>query len=305
MKKVVVTGAGGFIGRQSLGLLLDRGFIVHAVDIQPPVMKKQNLFWHSVDLHKPDEVEKFFKDVKPEYLLHFAWYAVPGKYWTSLENFRWVQSSIEILRRFHESGGRRAVFSGTCAEYDWNFGTCREYETPRNPVTVYGTCKHALQIMVDAYSKETGLSTAWGRVFFLYGPYEYPSRLIAFVIRSLLKGEAACCTHGGQQRDFLFVKDVAGAFVSLLESDVRGAVNISSGEPVALKDVLLKIGDKTGRPELINLGAIPPGSGEPDFLIGDNTRLRNEVGWSPEYGLDTGLEETVRWWKNEMSGAYS
>ena len=68
-------------------------------------------------------------------------------------------------------------------------------------------------------------------IFFLYGPHEPPGRLIPSVIQALLKGEFARCSHGRQIRDFLYVEDVAEAFVALLDSDITGPVNIASGSP--------------------------------------------------------------------------
>ena len=115
-------------------------------------------------------------------LLHFAWYAKPKKYWTSTQNLRWVQSSIELIDLFVKCGGKRIVMAGSCAEYDWDYGVSSEGLTPCRPSTLYGICKHSLQEILTMYSKQAGISSAWGRIFFLYGPYEHPSRLVSHVI---------------------------------------------------------------------------------------------------------------------------
>jgi nucleoside-diphosphate-sugar epimerase len=154
--------------------------------------------------------------------------------------------------------------------------------------------------MLVAYSRETGLSSAWGRVFHNYGPHEYPVRLIPSVIRSLLKGEPARCTHGSQIRDFLYVQDVADAFVALLESNVAGPVNIASGEPVTIKFVIDEISRQIGRPDLIEFGAVNPPVHEPQVLFGDIQRLSNEVGWKPGYSLECGIQHTVNWWRRNL-----
>src|SRR5207245_614301 len=83
-------------------------------------------------------------------------------------------------------------------------------------------CKLALASLLEAYAGQTGLSQAWARIFFLYGPREHPKRLVSSVIRSLLRGERARCSHGQQIRDYLHVEDAAGALVALLESEVTG-----------------------------------------------------------------------------------
>jgi nucleoside-diphosphate-sugar epimerase len=165
---------------------------------------------------------------------------------------------------------------------------------------LYGTCKNALQIMLDAFSKDVGLSSAWGRIFFLYGPHEHPMRLVSSVIRSLLMGQPARCTHGNQIRDYLYVKDVAAAFISILESGIQGPVNIASGLPIYLKEIVLKIAKKLKREELIRLGALPAADDEPTLLVGDNRLLASEVKWRPQYDLDRGLDETIDWWQERM-----
>jgi nucleoside-diphosphate-sugar epimerase len=190
---------------------------------------------------------------------------------------------------------------GTCAEYDWKYGYCSEFITPSNPDTPYGICKKALQEIVNSYSETTSLSSAWGRIFFTYGAYEYPNRLVPSVILSLLKGEPARCSHGNQIRDFLYVQDVADAFVALLESEVTGAVNIGSGQAIAIKDVVYKIADLIGRSDLVHLGAIPSAPKETPLLVADVTRLSNEVGWLPKFSLEIGLKQAIIWWNSSSS----
>jgi nucleoside-diphosphate-sugar epimerase len=234
-------------------------------------------------------------------MLHFAWYTAPGKYWTAIENLEWVRASLALLRSFAESGGQRVVMAGTCAEYDWTGGFCSEETTALSPSTLYGTCKHALQIMLDKYARQVQLSAAWGRLFYPYGPRERPKRFVSSVIRALLKNEPALCSHGNQQRDFLFVEDAAAAFVALLESDVRGPVNIASGQAVALSEIAYRIGEMLNRSELVHLGAISAGPEDPPLLVADVKRLEKEVGWIPRFDLDRGLARTVEWWKQSMS----
>jgi nucleoside-diphosphate-sugar epimerase len=302
MRKVLVTGASGFIGRHTIETLVSRGFEVHAVTSKSAsVSASEDCHWHVADLVDMSAIRPLVKNIKPSHLLHLAWYAVPGKYWTALDNFLWVQASLELLRQFRDQGGERVVMAGTCAEYDWNYGYCSELVTPRHPNSSYGVCKNALQDMLAAYSSLTGLSSAWGRIFFLYGSYENPNRLVPSVIRSLLAGEKALCSHGNQIRDFLHVQDVANAFVAILDSQMSGAVNIGSGKLIQLKELIHKIAEKLGRPDLIELGAIIVSDKDPKLLAADVTRLFQEVDWIPKYDLDVGLETTISWWKDQIS----
>ncbi|HEY0101152.1 MAG TPA: NAD(P)-dependent oxidoreductase [Pyrinomonadaceae bacterium] len=316
MRKVLLTGATGFIGRHCLRALVAAGGSfdeVHAVstrgdacdsarepavDFNSAATKASVVRWHRANLLSNEDVQRVLAEVQPSHLLHLAWYAEPGKYWTSPVNEEWLRASERLLREFVERGGERVVVAGTCAEYDWNDGGyCSERATRLAPATLYGKCKDALRNALEELARDTGLSAAWGRIFFLYGTHEHPQRLVASVIRSLLREEVARCTHGEQLRDFLYVQDVADAFVALLESDVRGAVNIASGEVVNLKTVIERIAEKLDRPHLIRLGALPAPAGEPKLLAADVSRLRDEVRWSPRYTLDAGLEATINWWR--------
>lgn len=266
MKRVLLTGASGFIGRQAIDLLQAKGYDVFPVTSQ------------TADLLDPAQRKTLIERVQPTHILHFAWIATPGVYWTSPLNERWQEATLDLLKLAKEHGVQRFVGSGTCAEY------------PLYPETPYGKAKAATG---EAVIAEQDLSTAWGRIFLLYGPHEHPSRLVPSVILSLLKGEIAKCTHGNQLRDILHVRDVASAFVDLLDSDVRGALDIGSGHAVTLREIVGEIARQIGRPDLVAFGAIEAPPHDPPRLVADATRLRNELGWKPRYTLETGLADAI------------
>jgi len=297
MKKVFLTGASGFIGRQCVSLLAAKGLEVHAVSSRSPVQIVPDIRWHRVDLLDSRQAKAIVAKIKPDSLLHFAWYTAPGKYWTCPENLRWVEASLSLLREFHRVGGARVVMAGSCAEYEWKDGECCEETTALAPTSVYGAAKKTLQSLLGSFGHQSGMSSAWGRIFHLYGPHEHPSRLVSSVIRSLLRGEPALCSDGRQVLDFLHVADVASAFVALLESNVEGPVNIASGVPVTVRRVVETIAQKIARPDLVHFGARPATPG-PSRLVACVRRLVREVGWKPHYALDTGLDQTIQWWRD-------
>lgn len=297
MNKVLLTGASGFIGRHCLPLLVSKGYEVHALSRRQPLdWAMPKVYWHEFDLLRPGSAAELLRHLQPEYALHLAWYAVPGKFWEARENLEWARASLEFLRAFVDQGGKRIVAAGSCAEYNSTAGECVEDATPLVPATLYGASKHAVQAILQALSRKTGLSSAWGRIFYLYGPHEPPTRLVAYVINSLLRGEPALCSEGRQILDFIHVEDVASAFVALLESEVQGPVNVGSGRPVAVRDVLQEIGRQLGRSELIHFGARAETS-EPERFWANTQRLNREVGWAPRYDLARGIAQTVDWWR--------
>ena len=301
-QRVLVTGGTGFVGRHCLPRLLELGYEVHATTSQSSQPGSGPVRWHRIDLLDLAGVPGLLSRVRPTHLLHLAWYAVPGKYAESPHNFQWVGASLELLRQFHAHGGQRVVMAGSSFEYDWTYGFCSELVTPRVPTTVYGTCKTLMFNLLDAYSKTTSLSAAWARLFFLYGPYEHPGRLISSVICSLLRGEPARCSPGTQVRDYMHVQDVADALVAIMHSNAEGPVNVASGSYGPIKDMIRRIGQKLDREELVQLGALPSRPNDVPLLIADTSRLFNEVAWRPRYDLEHGLGQTIEWWKDELAG---
>lgn len=302
MKTVLLTGAAGFIGRHCLAPLLGHGYAVHAVSSRPtPTDTTSPVKWHQANLLHPEQVGRLLADVRPTHLLHLAWYTTPGKYWTSQRNLDWVRVSVTLMQEFSDHGGQRAVMAGSCAEYDWKFDFCSEQFTPCAPASLYGASKHATRILLDAWSGASGVSSAWGRLFFLYGPHEPEGKLVTSVAAELLRDRPARCTAGNQVRDYLHVTDAAAAFAALLDTDVAGPVNIASGTPVTVKTLVEKIAGKLGRPELLELGALPDRVGEPNTLYADVGRLQREVGFRPLYDIDSGIEQTISWVKAAMS----
>jgi nucleoside-diphosphate-sugar epimerase len=156
-------------------------------------------------------------------------------------------------------------------------------------------------MLTSAFATTNGMTSAWGRMFNLYGPHEHPDRLVASVIRSLLVGEPARCSHGNQIRDYLFAQDAADAFVALLESDITGPINIASGQPVAVKEIVLRIGTLLGAAHLIRLGAIPEAPTDVPLVVADVGRVTRELNWRPQYDLDSGLTRTIEWWREHSN----
>ena len=311
-RRVLVTGAGGFIGRHSIGPLRAAGYEVHAVFSKQSIAAggsaaaAGSMHAHRADLLEPQAIDSLIDAIHPTHLLHLAWIATPGLYWTSAENYRWLEASRHLLRSFHGGGGVRVVMAGSCAEYDWSrVGLCDERSSPvagssGTAVSPYVECKLAMQRSLEEFGAAQGLSTAWGRMFFQFGPGEHPRRLVASVIIDLLSGREALCSHGRQIRSFLHAADVGRAFAAVMGSDVEGPVNIGSSERISIAELLGRIARSIGRPELLKLGARRPQPFEPDVLLPDVGRLHREVGWAPRLTLDQGIADSIDWWRDRL-----
>jgi nucleoside-diphosphate-sugar epimerase len=293
--RVLVTGAGGFIGGHAVAALRGRSFEVHGVSSRPRPASGDGLTWHQADLLDPRASAELIDRVRPSHLLHLAWDVRPGAWMGAGGHIAWLKAGLSLLESFAAAGGTRAVMAGSCAEYDWNAGVCSEETTPLVPATLYGAAKLALGTVLPVFARQAGISAAWARIFFTFGPGEHPNRLVASVIKSVLAGEPAACSDGRQARDFLYVADVGDALATLLESPLVGAVNVGSGQPLAVADLARRIGALMGRPDLIDLGA-RPAVDEPPLVVADVGRLA-ATGWTPRFTVDSGLEATIAWWR--------
>jgi len=290
--RVLVTGATGYIGPHATAALERRGVEVVAVGSR------------EADLLAPDGPERAVAAARADTLLHLAWYAEHGRFWTAPENLEWVGASLRLLRAFAAAGGRRAVMAGSCAEYGWDGldGPCVEGATPLAPATLYGAAKHATHVAAAAFARQEGLSLAWGRVFFSFGPGEAPGRLVAAVARGLLAGEDVPVSEGSQVRDFIAVEELGEAFAALVCSDADGAVNVASGRGVTVRDLVALVARETGREDLVRPGALPPRPDDPPFLVADTGRLEREAGWRAREPLEDGIARAVAWWRKAAPG---
>jgi nucleoside-diphosphate-sugar epimerase len=282
VRRLLLTGATGFIGSHCLPLLVEAGYEVHAVVRDSVESGDQRVHWHRADLLDSEKVHTLLGQIKPSHLLHLAWYVVPGNFLTSTENLLWLEAGLNLVREFADWGGRRSVLAGTCFEYAPSTEPLVEGVTPLAPSSLYGACKSALHTASAAYLNERGVSHAWAHVFYLYGPGDHPSKLVPSLIRALAVGDDFSCRSPHDIRDFLYVGDVAAALVALLGEPVEGAVNICSGEPTTVGDLVAAVARELGQKRMVDYCATESGGSR---IVGDNGRLRRDVGWLPAHTL--------------------
>ncbi|MCF8470721.1 MAG: NAD(P)-dependent oxidoreductase [Parvibaculum sp.] len=291
--RVLLTGASGFVGRAAIAPLLASGCDLHAVSRRAPA-DGQGAVWHRVDLLNADETRALVAELRPQIVLHLAWCVEHGRFWTDPANLDWVAATMTLARAAAQAGTSRFVAAGTCYEYDWpEAGDCNERDTPLAGHTLYDTSKDATRRVLQAFCADRAMSFAWARLFFLYGPGEAPARLVASLARALTRGEEAPVSRGLATRDFIDVRDAGAALSALALSHVSGPVNIGTGEGISVAELALKLGELSGRPDLVRLGALPDRAGEPPRIVADIKKLREEVGFVGLRTLEAGLADAL------------
>jgi len=303
-KRVLITGASGFIGAACLSRLQAAGYAIDAVTSRPvPARASAGVNWHQYDLLDPDQCAVAVAAARPTHLLHLAWIATPGEFWSNAKNLAWLSGATALFEAFYRLGGKRAVGVGTCAEYAWSTTPYREDGTAAAPVTIYGQCKRAAALVLEAACSVHGGTAAWARLFFPYGPGEPEQRLLPYVIRAFLRREAASCTDGRQSRDFVFVDDVADALVALLDGTATGTYNIGSGRAITLRDVVGCIAEKLDGTSLIRYGARAAPAGDPPYVVADISKIMHATGWRPKVDIDHGIDASITYWKARETAA--
>jgi nucleoside-diphosphate-sugar epimerase len=296
--KILITGAMGFVGSRVWPHLLAAGHEVVAVTRRKPNLFPEGLSVIEADLLAPGEPQRVAAAAKADMLVHLAWSVEHGQFWTDPANLDWVSASLALSRAAVDAGARRIVATGTCFEYDWPAeGDCREEGTPLAGHTLYDVSKSSLRAMLQNWCSQEGISFAWGRIFYLYGPNEHPARLVADIARALAAGQPAKCSTGAVRRDFMDVRDAGAAIAALALSGATGPVNIGTGQAPSVAEIALALGEIAGRPDLVHIGARPDRPGEPPRIVADMARLTLEVGFTPTIPLRAGLKDAFNWWR--------
>jgi nucleoside-diphosphate-sugar epimerase len=295
MKRLLITGASGFVCGHCLGLIeRDGGYAeIHAVNRSGRGQGGGRVVWHAADLRNPVDALQVIKAVRPTHLFHGAWIATPGVYLSSADNIDWLQAGIALVRAFAEQGGQRFVGVGSSAEYAASDEPCEEAGTLLQPGSVYGECKASLWYAVQALARHYKMQAAWGRLFLPYGPGDSPARLIPTAVSHLCARKPLSLSHGEQKRDFIYAPDAGRMFVRLLNSEVTGAFNVGTGEPRSVRSVIEAIANRLNARDCLRFGEIPLREGEPPVLVASTEKFRRLLGFEAATPFGDALDALV------------
>lgn len=303
-RRVLVTGASGFLGRHLVPALQREGAEVHAAYRRQAVPPVPGVHAHVCDLRDQGAIDATVHAVNPDIVVHLAAYGAVREQHD--EATMWAVN-VEGTRALWQALDRRVrfVMTGTCAEYGDVSEPANE-RMPCRPLSPYARSKHeAARFVVDA-ARATSRAAVVLRPYGAYGPDDHPGRVLPATIVGLLRGEVVALTEGGQVRDFCHVTDQVEAIVrAAVQPDLPPGViyNVGTGVGAPLREVLEMTATLVGGPGRLAFGRRPYRGDEPRYMVPDVSAAARDLGFRATVALRDGLARTVAWYRHALGGA--
>lgn len=303
-KKILITGAAGFVGANLTRELVRRGHRVHIIarpssNLWRLTDLRSKLSLHRISLEQRTAVHRLVNAIQPEQIFHLAAY---GGYPFQKDPYRIVQQNVmgtfHLLEALREVPYKSLVCAGSSSEYGFKHHPSRETDV-LEPTHFYSAAKGSATLLVQTFSRLYKKHAAVLRLYSVYGPWEEPSRFIPTVTLNCLKGREVQLTPGNERRDFIFIEDVVRAFLLATSPRASGQVfNICTGRQSRVQDVGAQLVALSGRPVAIQKGAYPARSWDTTYWVGNPALAKRVLGWVPRYTLKKGLLKTMNWFKS-------
>lgn len=314
-RRVLVTGASGFIGSHLTRRLVNDGAVVHALtsnvsSVYPARLLdlRDSLTLHEASLDDRGAMELLADEVRPEYVFHLGAYTHVGKSWSRVDECTQVniQGTVNLLMALERYGFTRFINTGTSEIYGDIDVPFREDATV-HPVSPYSISKHAAEEYCRLFADARSLPIVRVRPFNAFGPMQSPDRVIPEIISRALQKKPLKMTQGTQTREFNYVEDLADGFIALATAPgIEGDLfNLGCGREISVRDIAITILRLMGDPITPEFGALPERLIEIYRMHADVTKTRERVGWSSKVTLEEGLEKTIDWYRDALSSGSS
>jgi len=302
MKRALVTGAGGFIGKRLVGILEASGWEIHGT-VRPgsrapeTFCLSEHIHIHEVDVADLDAMKSLLRDTNPDHVFHLAASLVASGSAFPLESL--IGSNVlgvaNMLDAISETPVSSAIFIGSCLEYGPKSQAIPETELCV-PVESYGITKLAGTLLAQAAGRTKGLPVSIFRLFTPFGPGSQEGRLITEIVTRSLKNEPLLLSNPAVSRDFVYVDDVIDLLIEAAERTdlLKGEIyNVGSGRSVTIEEAASMAVYETNSTSTVEWNTAPQASYDADTWEADMTKTLATFSWRPKHSFAEGMRETI------------
>lgn len=319
MKKVLVTGADGFIGSHLTELLVEKGYQVKAFAYYNsfntwgwldtlPQDKMREIEVFSGDIRDPNGVREAMKGVDGVFHLA-ALIAIPFSY-HSPDSYvdTNIKGTLNVLQAARDLGTERIMVTSTSEVYGTAQYVPIDEKHPYQGQSPYSATKIGADRLAESFYRSFNLPVSIFRPFNTYGPRQSARAVIPTIITQLLAGQKEIKLGSlSPTRDFNYVKDTAAGFVSIAESDktIGEEINIATQQEISIGDLANEIIRQINPSAKIvcDEQRLRPEKSEVNRLLGANEKIKRLTAWEPRYTFEEGIRETIAWIRENM-GCY-
>lgn len=311
MKRILLTGGTGFVGACLARRLLAEGHEVHLL-VRPGYRPwrlagiRDAVALHEAPMADMEAMRRLMASVRPHWVFHLA---AHGAYSWETDAFRIAQTNVLgtvcLLEAALDAGCEAFVHAGSSSEYGLKDHAPSEYEW-LDPNSAYAATKAAATLYCRhaALARQARVVTL--RLYSVFGPYEDPNRLVPKLITNGLRGEWPPLADPNVARDFVYVDDVADAFLAAATTPgaVPGAVyNVGTGKQTTIGEAVVLVRHLLDIAAEPRWGGMAPRSWDTTIWVADPARIRRELGWAPRHSFEEGMRQTIRWFRENPEAA--
>ena len=307
-RRVLVTGAGGFIGANLVRRLLRDGHTVHGL-LRPGadcwrLLEVSDLQLHEVDLAEAAAVSDVVAQLRPQWIFHLA---AHGAYPFQTERRQMLETNVIGASNLAEAALRWSaeivINTGSSSEYGIKNHAPTESEL-LEPNSDYAVTKASASLLFQSLARRHELPMPTLRLYSAYGPFEEPSRLLPTLLVHARRAMLPSLAQPSISRDFVDVDDVCDAYLRLAAAshvDAGAIYNVSTGRQTTLAELVELVRDKFGIVEQPRWGSMPDRKWDTTVWVGNSQKLQQAVGWQPRHSLADGIDRMAAWLAGDPS----